>query len=100
MVEDKGINPGVGYPCSRRQAPSKVDGEDMSFIHLCIPNLQVDDFLSQRTPLTIDGWRPGRDDKLWSKYSRKAKDQERQMWVWEWERESWIEEGEADLDGL
>ena len=48
--------------------------------------------------LTIDGWRPGRDDELWPEYSKKPKDSHRQVWVWEWNSENWIEEGETDLE--
>ena len=46
--------------------------------------------------LTIDGWRPGRDDELWPEYSEKPKDQHRQVRMWKWNSESWIEEGETD----
>ena len=50
VAEDQGINLGVGRPCSRRQASSKVIREDLGFSGLCISNLKVDDSLSQRTP--------------------------------------------------
>ena len=46
--------------------------------------------------LTIDGWRAGRDKELWPEYSNKSKDQQREVRVWKWNLESWMEEGEID----
>ena len=48
--------------------------------------------------ITIDGWRPGRDNELWPEYSQKPKDQQREVQVWKWNSESWMEEGETDRE--